>query len=100
MSTRGISPAVAAVVTIIGIAGHTTGMSGHDAGIRKIRLKILAGHDHRNRWSQSSEYAKVTLPTMSSHMRGKWLSGETFMSSDKKAIVLLSERGDTTRLLV
>jgi predicted nucleic-acid-binding protein len=30
---------------------------------------------------------------------GKWLGGETFVSFDKKAVALLSARGESTRLL-
>jgi predicted nucleic-acid-binding protein len=30
---------------------------------------------------------------------GKWLGGETFVSFDKKAVTLLSQQGEATRLL-
>ncbi|WP_269495400.1 hypothetical protein [Castellaniella sp. S9] len=43
-----IWPAAAGVVTIIGIDGHTTGIGGHDAGIRENQRDRAA-------WSRSPE---------------------------------------------
>jgi predicted nucleic-acid-binding protein len=31
---------------------------------------------------------------------GRWLGGETFVSFDRKAVALLSQQGETTRLLI